>query len=122
MGGNQEEKSGRHDMRHIIEKNPILSIIVAIGVTLGAMTTIQNSFSRFDALICTEAEAREMIQQQMVPMLRDNTEYQINQLKNQIFVLKQKKQYNKDEPWEADLLEDLENELDRLKEKKQELR
>ena len=108
-------------MKKYIEQNPFLSVIVAAGVAVGAMMSISTGFEKLDRIVCTEAEAEEMIQRQTVPMHRDEIEFQMKQLKYQIYILEQKEINNKAEPWEGKLLEDLEQDLEALQEKKSKL-
>jgi hypothetical protein len=89
-----------------------------MGVMFGATQTIGSGLDRFDRILCTEAEAEEMILQQTIPMHRDEIDFQIKQLKYQIYILEQKEINGKSEPWEAKLLEDLEDDLDALEAKK----
>ena len=108
-------------MKKLIEENPYLSIIVAMGVMFGAMKTIGTGWQYFDAMVCSEAEAEDMIQRQTVPMHRDEIEFQIKQLKYQIYILEQKEIKKKQEPWEEKLLEKMNEDLDVLEEKKRNL-
>jgi hypothetical protein len=105
-------------MRKIIEDNPILSVVVAMGIMFGATQTIGGGFKYFDRLICTESEAEEIYKQQSEPVQRDFLDFQIFMLESQVRTLKEKERAGKGEAWEPDLIDDLEGELDRLKSKK----
>ena len=113
-----KKKAKVNPFRRMIEENPFLSIVVAMGVMFGATKSISGGVEVVDSYFCTEAEAQDMIEQQTIPMHRDEIDFQIKQLKYQIYILEQKEINGKSEPWEPKLLEDLEDDLNALKEKK----
>lgn len=105
----------------LIKNNKTASFIVGIAALIAATLGIIEGVQKLDSFICSEAEAQEMIQQQAIPVQRDQLEFQIDQMKREIFVLKQKAQYNKEEPWEAELLKEMQKELGELEIKKDNL-
>ena len=106
---------------NIIKENKIVSSIIAIAALFSAIVGIGKSIDYCDTLIVTEAEAKEMVQQTMIPAQRRAIETDISGVKREIFILEQKAQYQKDEPWEKDLLKKLNTELGKLEEDKAEL-
>ena len=104
-----------------IKENKLVSSILAVAMVVGAIVSIGKGFEWSDKYICTEAEAGSMIQQSVIPAERNRLEKDISDIKRDIFVLEQKAQYGKDEPWEPKLLEQLEEDLDELEADKDEL-
>ena len=108
-------------MRKYISENPILSLLVACGVTIGAAQTVGKGFDQLDGLICTEAEAEEMIQQQAAPLQRQLMEFQIYQLEKEKRALEHNMREGKDGEYDRSLIADLVKEIDRLKDEKRKL-
>ena len=105
----------------MITNNKVISAILAISLVIGALVSIGKGLEWSDKYVCTEAEANDMIQQSIIPAQRARIEKDINDIKRDIFVLEQKAQYDKDEPWEPKLLEQMEADLNELKLEKSEL-
>ena len=99
----------------MITNNKIVSAILAVSLVIGAVVSIGKGLEWSDKYVCTEAEAGDMIQQSVIPAQRARIENDINNIKRDIFILEQKSQYGKDEPWEPRLLEQLKIDLNELK-------
>ena len=105
----------------IVREKPIHSAVIGLAMLIAATVGIIEGLEKLDKFICTEAEAKEMIQQRALPVQRQQLEYQIQQMEYDLFILKRKKEYGKDEPWEEDLIDDIEEDIDDLEEKKDKL-
>ena len=101
-----------------IPENKVYATILGIGVFAGSLLGIIEGIEKLDAIVCTEAEAQDMIQEQAVPIQRQNFEFQIQQMEYEQDILKRKAEWDKEEPWEEELIKDLEKDIDLLKKKK----
>ena len=108
-------------MRKYISENPLISILIACSVAIGAAQTVGKGFDQLDGLICTEAEAEEMIRQQAAPLQRQLMDFQIYQLEKEKRGLEYNMREGKDGEYDRALVKDLVKEIDRLKDEKRNL-
>ena len=108
-------------LREVIEKNPLWTMLVVAGIAIGAFQTLSSGVKSLDKMICTEAEAEEMIKQQAVPVQRSLYEFQIYQLEKEQKELQWKLKSQVITDYEMQTLNDLNEEIDRLREEKRKL-
>ena len=54
----------------LIKDNPVIALVAGIAVLVGSVVGIGKGMTEIDGLICTEAEAQEMIRQRSLPIQR----------------------------------------------------